>query len=73
MHPTAYRNLLLIPQVVLAGELGITQGHLSRIERGIRTPSAALIRRIVSVTAGRVSADDLLSLSAPSVLVETAK
>jgi DNA-binding XRE family transcriptional regulator len=62
-HPlTAYREETGVKSVVLAGELDISRQSLFRIEKGQQTPSVDLIKRIVSVTGGKISANDLLGM-----------
>ena len=43
--------------------LGISQAYLCRLERGLRSPSAEIARRIVAATGGEVTADDLLRIA----------
>lgn len=46
-------------QVVVAELLGITQSHLSKIEKGVAEPSLNLARRINKLTKGEVTLDDM--------------
>jgi transcriptional regulator with XRE-family HTH domain len=46
-----------------AVRVGIDRTTLSRVRRGLKDPSASLMRRIKSVTDGAVTADDVLSAS----------
>lgn len=46
-------------QVVVAELLGITQSHLSKIEKGVAEPSLSLARRINKHTKGAVTLDDM--------------
>lgn len=60
-HPLRrYRDRHDLRLIDLAEALGITASTLSRIEGGTAKPSFDLMRRILQVTRGRVTGDELL-------------
>lgn len=54
-----YRAKHQISQTEMATALGVSQGAVSLIERGGMEPSGKLARKIVSVTNGDVTFEDL--------------
>lgn len=61
LHPLrAYRQKHNKPLEEIAVRVGVTRQSLSRIERGKQKPSLDLIDKLVTVTGGKVKADDFL-------------
>jgi len=56
----AWRHKHKLNQADAALRVGITQSYYCRLERGARSPSAHVVRQIVTATHGAVTADDLL-------------
>jgi transcriptional regulator with XRE-family HTH domain len=60
-HPLRiYRETHEVTAEALARSAATTAATISRIERGQRLPSAALMARLVVATHGKVRADDFL-------------
>jgi len=57
-----------LSQRKLATMLGVSQEHISQILCGKKNPSIQLIKRIETVTNGKVSVSELLHPEAPSRL-----
>jgi transcriptional regulator with XRE-family HTH domain len=61
LHPLrAYRKAERVTLITLAKRVGTTEGTLSRIESGSRTPSLSMVARIIRATGGKVRADDFI-------------
>jgi len=56
----------------LARQAGVTKGTLSRIETGKQEASPGLIRRLIALSAGRLSSDDFIFAPVGQSTVETA-
>lgn len=60
-HPLrTYRKDKGISLEAIAAKAKVTRTSLSRIERGLQTPSLDLVGRIITATDGALSADDFL-------------
>jgi transcriptional regulator with XRE-family HTH domain len=58
-HPLkSYRAAARISLEELASLVGASKASLSRIETGLQTPSLGLVRRIVGVSGGALTAND---------------
>lgn len=56
-----FRKSQSMTQADLAKRVGVKKPTISRIETGERVPSVGLIKRIIAVSKGALTADDLLS------------
>ena len=48
-------------QVQFANDLGISQGYLSQIENGVRTPSSTTLAKLQSIVEGGASANSTVT------------
>lgn len=65
MHPLrTYRHRHGITLAAVAAQLDVVPSTVSRWENGVRVPPIRMMRRIVNLTNGEVSAESLLGLPA---------
>lgn len=60
----SFRSEADITLDVLAEQVGVSKGQLSKIENGRSLPSLDLVARLVAASGGRLSADDFLPVEA---------
>lgn len=71
-HPLArYRRRHKLTLVELAARVGSSQAMLSRIECGEREASVPLLRRLVAVTNGEVTIDEIINAHPPLIRTGT--
>lgn len=68
MNLKEYFEKKSLSQVSFAKKIGISKAHICNILKGKRTPSLALMRRIIEITKGEVTVGDLFNPKAPSRL-----
>ncbi len=66
MDLAAYMSANDLDDTAMAAKIGRSRVAVSRYRRGLEIPSSAVIKRIVKVSRGGVTANELLGISTPA-------
>lgn len=70
MTLSEYMRLNNLDDAAMAGIVGCTRPHISKLRRGIARPSLGTMGRISKVTAGKVQGNDWVDLHPPTDAAE---
>lgn len=66
MDLAAYMDANDLDDAALGKQIGRSRVAVSRYRRGLETPSSGVVKRIVKISAGAVTANELLGITAPA-------